>query len=192
MTKAARFNWKLRNRAFSLVELMIVVAIIGVLSTIAIQGVRRYLANAKSAEAKMQIGRIAKSAVISFDQDRFATTGVMIAGATVAITRQFCATAASVPAALTSVKGVKYQSSPSDWAGDTNTGWRCLRFTLDSPQAFQYVYAATVTAGAGDFTASAFGDLNGDGTTSSFVMSGAASDSVPRYSPSITETSPDE
>ena len=77
MTKAARFIRNLRNRAFSLVELMIVVAIIGVLSTIAIQGVRRYLANAKSAEAKMQIGRIAKSAVISFDQDRFATTGVL-------------------------------------------------------------------------------------------------------------------
>jgi len=31
---------------------MIVVAIIGVLSTLAIQGVRRYVANAKTAEAR--------------------------------------------------------------------------------------------------------------------------------------------
>src|SRR5687767_379950 len=40
------------KRGFTLVELMIVVAIIGVLAALAIYGVRKYLTNAKSAEAR--------------------------------------------------------------------------------------------------------------------------------------------
>ena len=39
-------------RGFTLIELMIVVAIIGILAVIAVVGVRKYLANAKSAEAR--------------------------------------------------------------------------------------------------------------------------------------------
>jgi type IV pilus assembly protein PilA len=182
-----------RQRAFSLVELMIVVAIIGVLSTLAIQGVRRYLANAKSAEAKNAIGSMAKSAVQAFDQERSLSTGVMSAGATAATSKQFCASAAAtVPAGIASVKGVKYQPNPTEWSGDSNTGWRCLKFSVDNPIAYMYEYKATVTTGAGDFTASAYGDLNGDGTTSSFRIAGAATTGVARYAPTIAETSPDE
>ncbi len=38
------------KRGFTLIELMIVVAIVGILAVLAIYGVRKYLANAKTAE----------------------------------------------------------------------------------------------------------------------------------------------
>ena len=155
---------KLRNkRGFTLVELMIVVAIIGVLSALAIYGVRKYLTNAKTAEGRMSLGRIAKDASVAYERETMPNGKVVLANS-VAIAHALCPDSTQVPDNITKVSNQKYQSSPTDWTG---AGWGCLKFTMTDPQYFQYEYeavAANTPAQNGDnFIAHAFSDLNGKG-----------------------------
>lgn len=62
------------NKGFTLVELMVVVAIIGILSAIAIPNFKTYQAKAKTSEAKIQLASIYQSEIaIQSDFDSFAT-----------------------------------------------------------------------------------------------------------------------
>lgn len=183
---------------FTLVELMIVVAIVGVLAVLAVYGVRKYITNAKTAEARNSLGQMAKDAVTAFEGERMAAT-VLAPSASTAIVRAMCASASSpVPAAAASIAGQKYQSSAVDWAPAAdvaaNAGFPCLKFEITAPQYFMYSYAATGTLSAnGDtFTATANGDLNGDGTLSTFTTTGTIQQNRLTASPSIGEVSPEE
>jgi type IV pilus assembly protein PilA len=167
-----------KNRGFTLVELMIVVAIVGILAALAIYGVRKYMSNAKSAEARNSIGQMGKDAITAYFKEGMEATVIKL-GSSTSVVNQLCSGAAveAVPAGgnitqgtmPAQIKAKKYQSTPSEWST-----WDCLHFSMNDPQYYQYDYVSPGGPTTGTtFTCQAAGDLNGDGQGSLFTMSGA-------------------
>ena len=164
------------------------VFIVGILAVLAVYGVRKYIGNAKQAEARNSLGQIAKDASAAYERESLSP----------GTPDGLCATASqSVPATASMIKGVKYQSAAGDWKVDASrphAGFACLEFSLDMPQYYMYSYRARGTKKPGDdFTATANGDLNGDGVMSTLWISGKVTPGdVLAIEPLLGENNPQE
>ena len=160
-----------------------IVPIVGILAVLSIYGTRKYIANAKTAEARNSLGQIAKDAAVAYEREELSSDGTVV--------HRICPSASSpVPADRATISARKYQSSTSDWEVDKakSAGFACLRFEMSAPQYYQYEYIATATG----FIARAHGDLNGDGVFSTFEIRGEVQDGQLRIAPTILETNPEE
>jgi type IV pilus assembly protein PilA len=184
------------SAAFTLIELMIVVAIVGILAVLAAYGVRKYVANAKTAEARNAVGQMAEDAALAYEKESMAST-ILGTKTTSAMARGLCKSASkSVPAAAASVAGRKYQSNPAEWNVDAagGSGFACVKFSVDQPQYYMYSYAAQGSSNPGDsFTATAQGDLDGNGVLSLFQLTGTINAKYAlNLAPNMLEVRPEE
>ncbi len=146
---------------FTLIELMIVVAIMGVLAAVAIPAFIKYINKAKTTEARQLVNKIYVGAR-EYYMDRGGQRGTVVPAPP-----QFPAPNMAATPALGSCcsAGDKCAPSVTLW---TDPVWVALKFSIGDPHFYQYSYRQTATS----FTAIANGDLDCDGLYSTFEMFG--------------------
>lgn len=123
-----------------IVAVPVLVGALGVMSALAIYGVRKYMLNAKQAEAT--------AALVTW------SNGLASCGQREG---HLPPTSTPVPANLSDISGKKWQSAAAEWS---EPAYSCAGFSMTGPQYFQYQWELR---SPNEGSAQAVADLNGDG-----------------------------
>jgi len=168
---------------FTLIELMIVVAIVGILASLAIPAFLSYIRRAHTAEAAGNLRNLYGTAASYYASERWQMRAIVMSGSTAASTGCTVGPAGSSNAPSS-------RRTQVDWSMES-ASFRDLGFTVGDPIYYQYlIVGSTGTCGGTRSTAlytfQAIGDLDSDGTTSLFeVSAGSDADNQVYRSPGV-------
>ena len=174
----------LQNRkGFTLIELMIVVAIIGILAAVAVPGFMKYIKDSKTTEAKSNLKAIAEGASSFYQTEHTLSDGTVY-------TREFPSATRCKSGTNTLCAGGAAADAPSaiQPAGTKSTltlttePWKSLNFAVTAPVYYTYSYKGVASQGTGatatpsNFEVQAAARLDSANVDSCFAMTGNGAD----------------
>lgn len=151
--------------------LVVGLPILGIVGAIAIPAYMKYMRRSKTAEATMNLRKLFDSSVSYFEREHVDASGRILR-------RQF-------PSSVTVTPGDRFcmdDSVQDKWipkkAYWTNPTWQALNFALADPHYYSYEYVSEGVNDGAKFTARALGDLNCNGTFSTFERVGMVDGSL--------------
>ena len=156
----------LNKRGFTLIELMIVVAILGILAAVAIPAFINYMKRAKTSEATVNVDRIYEGGVAYFEQ-KHVVTGVST------ISKSHCLPSTVTWTPDATPNKTEYIATAALWHGNTGNPaqWEALDFAMSDNHLYAYSFAVGSTVcPLPDTTWEAYsrGNLDGDSVYSMF------------------------
>ena len=160
-----------KHKGFTLIELMIVVAIIGILAAVAVPAFLKYIRDSKTSEAEENLKSIGDGAIAYYQDDRAIDT-----------TGQKTETVVYPPNDIPCTAGADTTGAkvaPSATAAATWEKWKQLKFSIAKPHYYQYCYVPDGTRKG--FVATADAALDGNNAIdSSWSITGSAGPQGPQ------------
>jgi type IV pilus assembly protein PilA len=184
-----------KKEGFTLIELMIVVAIIGILAAIAIPAFVNYVKRSKTSEAGANLKSLFTGAAAYYERENW-TQGLVTPGNAAAASTH-CTVDSVAPAGTWATNSPSSQKSVVDWSAQ-GASYSSLNFGPADPLYFTYTVTELPGSGTGScgnaisipvYTFMANGDLDDDTTLSSFVLEvGSNADNALYRAPGINRT----
>jgi prepilin-type N-terminal cleavage/methylation domain-containing protein len=163
---------KKKIAGFTLIELMIVVAIIGILAAVAIPAFLEYMKKSRATEASEQLNGIGKKQKTLYGDNGAFTNGtaaLLPAGGGATTGNNCCGGKGGTVTTPGTTVNNKCSADPASFKGDPTWGTTGMNFAVGEESSYQYSYASTASTA---FAAYAIGDTDCDGVSATFSLAG--------------------